>query len=44
MNGDVDTIGRVDPKTVHLLERVDSLNILEVKRVDHGQRSITNYF
>jgi len=35
MNGDVDTIGRVDPKTVHLLERVDTLNILEVTGTLH---------
>ncbi len=29
MNGDVDAIDRVDPKTVHLLSRVPTINILE---------------
>ena len=35
MNGDVDTIGRCDPQTVHLLERVDTLKILEVTGTLH---------
>ncbi len=35
MNGDVDMINRVDPKTVHLLQRVGSLKILEVTGTLH---------
>ena len=35
MNGDVDSIGRVDPNTVHLLARVDTLNILETTGTLH---------
>ncbi|MFT5657138.1 MAG: peptide/nickel transport system substrate-binding protein [Gammaproteobacteria bacterium] len=35
INGEVDSINRVDPKTVHLLKRVDSLGILEVTGTLH---------
>ncbi|MFT7674092.1 MAG: peptide/nickel transport system substrate-binding protein [Gammaproteobacteria bacterium] len=35
MNGEVDAINRVDPKTVHLLKRVQSLNILETTGTLH---------
>jgi peptide/nickel transport system substrate-binding protein len=35
MNGEVDMINRVDPKTVHLLKRVGSLKILEVTGTLH---------
>jgi peptide/nickel transport system substrate-binding protein len=35
MNGEVHAINRVDPKTVHLLTRVDSLNILETTGTLH---------
>lgn len=35
MNGDVDVIDRVDPKTAHLLERVPSLKILETVGFQH---------
>lgn len=35
MNGDVDVINRVDPKTVALLARVPTLNILEVTGTLH---------
>jgi peptide/nickel transport system substrate-binding protein len=35
MNGDVDAIGRVDPKTVHLLARNPSLDILETTGTLH---------
>ncbi len=35
MNGEVHAIDRVDPKTVHLLSRVDSLKILEVTGTLH---------
>ncbi|MFT5502806.1 MAG: peptide/nickel transport system substrate-binding protein [Gammaproteobacteria bacterium] len=35
MNGEVHAINRVDPKTVHLLSRVDSLNILETTGTLH---------
>jgi peptide/nickel transport system substrate-binding protein len=35
MNGEVDTIDRVDPKTVHLLKRVQSLDILETTGTLH---------
>jgi peptide/nickel transport system substrate-binding protein len=35
MNGEVDTIDRVDPKTVHLLKRVPSLDILETTGTLH---------
>ncbi|MFT7178965.1 MAG: peptide/nickel transport system substrate-binding protein [Oceanospirillaceae bacterium] len=35
MNGDVDAIGRVDPKTVHLLARNPNLDILETTGTLH---------
>jgi len=35
MTGAVDSINKVDPKTVHLLERVSRLNILETKGTLH---------
>jgi len=35
MNGDVDMVNRVDPKTVHLLQRVPTLNILETTGTLH---------
>lgn len=35
MNGDVDVIDRVDPKTVHLLSRVPTISILETTGTQH---------
>ncbi|NOX41004.1 MAG: ABC transporter substrate-binding protein [Alphaproteobacteria bacterium] len=35
MNGDVDTIDRVDPKTVHLLKKVPTVNIVETTGTLH---------
>ncbi len=35
MNGEVDVIDRVDPKTVHLLKRVPTVNIIEITGTLH---------
>ena len=42
MNGDVDIIDRVDPKTVHLLARNPNLSILEVDVHDSQPQTFTD--